>query len=147
MRRLNTVRGDGVRLRAHWRHQASVVSISGAVDAVTSDGVQDVATRFVLVGNALVGTVKLIGGLGDSDLSFACFAVPVHVQAVVVATPVIWSQTVKRSAHDLSGSRPPTAGADDRRKCGEMPLNADKNRCACPGEVNRFIARSRCRVG
>ena len=33
------------------------------------------------------------------------------------------------------------------RKCGEMPRNADKNRCACPGDVNRFIARSRCLVG
>ena len=27
------------------------------------------------------------------------------------------------------------------RKCGEMPRNADKNRCARPGDVNRFIAR------
>lgn len=50
----STVSGDGVRMRAHWRHQASVVSISGAVDAVTSDGVQDFAIRFVPVGNALV---------------------------------------------------------------------------------------------
>ena len=33
------------------------------------------------------------------------------------------------------------------RKCGNIPLNADKNRWACPGEVNRFIARSRCLVG
>jgi hypothetical protein len=33
------------------------------------------------------------------------------------------------------------------RKWGEMPLKADRNRCACPGEVKRFIARSRCRVG
>jgi hypothetical protein len=32
-------------------------------------------------------------------------------------------------------------------KWGDIPLNADKNRCACPGEVNFFIARSRCRVG
>ena len=45
----------------------------------------------------------------------------------------------------------PTSGAVSRcrpgRKCGEMPLNTDKNRCACPGDVNRFIARSRCLVG
>jgi hypothetical protein len=33
------------------------------------------------------------------------------------------------------------------RKCGDISLNADRNRCACPGEVNFFIARSRCRVG
>lgn len=28
-----------------------------------------------------------------------------------------------------------------------MPLNADRNRCAWLGEVKRFIARSRWRVG
>ena len=37
--------------------------------------------------------------------------------------------------------------ADGRYRGWEMPLNADRNRCACPGDVNRFIARSRCRVG
>jgi hypothetical protein len=31
------------------------------------------------------------------------------------------------------------------RKCGDIPLNADTNRCAPPGEVNFFIARSRTR--
>src|SRR5258705_12493210 len=31
--------------------------------------------------------------------------------------------------------------------CGEMPLNADRNRCACRIDLKRFIARSRCRVG
>jgi hypothetical protein len=30
---------------------------------------------------------------------------------------------------------------------GDILLNADKNRCAPPGEVNFFIARSRCLVG
>ncbi len=33
------------------------------------------------------------------------------------------------------------------RKCGDIPLKADRNRCACPAEVNFFIARSRARVG
>src|SRR3954469_18517662 len=28
-----------------------------------------------------------------------------------------------------------------------MPLNADRNRCACRIDLKRFIARSRCRVG
>ena len=54
----------------------------------------------------VVGTVKLIGGLGDSGLSFACFAyvlvespVPGHVQAAaVVVAPVISFQTAKRPA-------------------------------------------------
>ena len=65
-------------------------------------------------------------------------------QAMTVA--VTSRQTVKRSAISARHS-----GAVSRcrpgRKCGEMPLNADKNRCACPGDVNRFIARSRCLVG
>jgi hypothetical protein len=65
-------------------------------------------------------------------------------QATTVA--VTSRQTVKRSAISVRHS-----GAVSRcrpgRKCGEMPLNADKNRCACPGDVNRFIARSRCLVG
>lgn len=55
-------------------------------------------------------------------------------------------QTAKRSAISVRHS-----GAESRcrpgRKCGEIELNADRNRCACPGDVNRFIARSRCRVG
>ena len=54
----------------------------------------------------LNGTVKLIGGLGASGLSFVCCAsvlaespVPVHVQAAaVVVTPVISFQTAKRPA-------------------------------------------------
>jgi hypothetical protein len=33
------------------------------------------------------------------------------------------------------------------RKYGEIPLNADRNRCACPGEAKPFIARSHCPVG
>lgn len=28
------------------------------------------------------------------------------------------------------------------RKCGDIPLNAERNRCALPGERNLFIARS-----
>jgi hypothetical protein len=33
------------------------------------------------------------------------------------------------------------------RKCGDIPLNVERNRCACPAEVKPFIARSRCLVG
>ena len=32
-------------------------------------------------------------------------------------------------------------------KVRRVPLNADRNRCACRIDVKRFIARSRCRVG
>ena len=95
-----------------------------------------------------LGTVKLIGGLIVRVLCVGSGGklVPVHVQAAVVVTPVIWFQTVKRSAiswrHRVADSR-----CRRGRKCGEMRLNADRNRCACRGEVHRFIARSRCRVG
>jgi hypothetical protein len=65
-------------------------------------------------------------------------------QATTVA--VTSRHTVKRSA--ISVRHP---GAVNRRrpgrKCGEIALNADQNRCVCPGDVNRFIARSRCLVG
>lgn len=50
----STVNVDEVRMRAHWRHPATVVTISGDVDLANSDGVQDFATRFVLIGNAMV---------------------------------------------------------------------------------------------
>ena len=60
--------------------------------------------------------------------------VPVHVQTAVVVTPVISFQPVKRSAISW---RHPVADSRCRRgrKCGEMRLNADRNRCACPGEA------------
>src|SRR5262249_44217402 len=55
-------------------------------------------------------------------------------------------QTAKRSAITCRSS-----AADNRcrrtRKCGEMPLNADRNRGACLADLKRFIARSRCRMG
>ena len=55
-------------------------------------------------------------------------------------------QTANQSAISARDS-----GAESRcrygRKCGEIELNADKNRCACPADVKRFIAHSRCRVG
>jgi hypothetical protein len=46
------------------------------------------------------------------------------------------------SAVDI-GAQPVAAGW----KCGDIPLNADRNRCAWPGGVKRFIARSRARAG
>jgi anti-anti-sigma factor len=45
---------EGVRMRAQCRHQATVVTISGDVDAVTSARVQAFAARFVRTGNALI---------------------------------------------------------------------------------------------
>jgi hypothetical protein len=67
-------------------------------------------------------------------------------QAAAVAVPVTSFQVVNR----VSISRR-YSWADSRwrrgRKCEDIPENADRNRCACPGEVNFRIARSRARVG
>ena len=62
-----------------------------------------------------------------------------------VAVPVIWFQVVNRP---VISRRYSVAESRWRpgRKCGEMPLKADRKRWACPAEVNFFIARSRARV-
>lgn len=69
----------------------------------------------------------------------------VHFQAAA-SVAVTSCQTAKRSAISVRHS-----GAESLcrlgRKCGEMPEKADRNRCACPGDVKRFIACSRCLVG
>jgi hypothetical protein len=67
-------------------------------------------------------------------------------QAPAVAVPVTWFQVVNR----VSISRRYSSAVSRWRrglKCGDIPLNADRNRCACRAEVNRFMAHSRCRVG
>jgi hypothetical protein len=43
-----------------------------------------------------------------------------------------------------SGCAEPMASG---RKCVEIPLKAGRNRWAWRGDLKRFIARSRCRVG
>ena len=67
-------------------------------------------------------------------------------QAAAGASPVTWFQVVNRV---FISCRYWAAVSRWRRgrKWGDIPLNADRNRCALPGEVNFFIARSRARVG
>jgi hypothetical protein len=67
-------------------------------------------------------------------------------QAAAAGRPTTSFQVVNRV---LISRRYWTAVSRWRRglKCGDIPLNADRNRCAPPGEVNFFIARSRCLVG
>jgi hypothetical protein len=67
-------------------------------------------------------------------------------QAAVGASPVTWFQVVNRV---VISWRYWVAVSRWRRgrKCGDIPLNAERNRCALPGEVNFFLARSRCLVG
>ena len=96
------------------------------------------------------GTVKSIGGLIVRVLCCASFGWKALSQFTFkrrsCSPGVISFQTVKRSAISW---RHPVADSRCRRgrKCGQMRLNTDRNRCACRGEVHRFIARSRCPVG
>lgn len=63
-----------------------------------------------------------------------------------VAVPVTSFQVVNRLAMSRRYSLAPSRWRPGR-KCGDIPLNADRNRCAPPGELNFFMARSRARVG
>lgn len=63
-----------------------------------------------------------------------------------MAVLVTWFQVVNRSAISRRYSSASSRWRPGR-KCGDIPLKADKNRWACPGEVNRFMARSLWRVG
>ena len=94
------------------------------------------------------GTVTLIekwSGTNSSGHSATGRRRAVHFQAAALVA-VTSCQTAKRSAISVRHS----SAVNRCRpgwKCGEMPEKADRNRCACPTEVNRFIARSRCLVG
>jgi hypothetical protein len=63
------------------------------------------------------------------------------VAVLVTLFQVVNRSAISRRYSSVSGRWRPG------RKCGDIPLKADKNRWACPGEVNRFMARSRWRVG
>jgi hypothetical protein len=67
-------------------------------------------------------------------------------RTAAVAVPVTWFQVVNRVPISRRYSSAVNRGRRGR-KCSDIPLKADRNRCACPAQVNRFIARSRCRVG
>jgi anti-anti-sigma factor len=90
--------GDGVRMRAQCRHLATVVTISGDVDAANGGRVQDFATRFVLVGNALVldlGGVDFFSARGISVL----IAVDDACRIAEVPWALIPSRVVSRVLH------------------------------------------------
>ena len=93
----------------------------------------------------LDGTVNLLKLSGGTGMVGSGGSVCVAGSAAV-AVPVTWFQVVNRSAISRWYSLAPSRWRRGR-KCGEMPLKADRNRWACPGEVNRFMARSRWRVG
>lgn len=94
------------------------------------------------------GTVTLVETLSSEAYLGQAFAG--HLRAVHFQVPesvaVTCCQTAKRSVISVRHS-----GAESLcrlgRKCGEMPEKADRNRCACAGDLKRFIARSRCLVG
>jgi hypothetical protein len=92
------------------------------------------------------GIVRLFGGqsfrgsLGSRWWLWRCG------QAAAGASPVTWFQVVNLV---VISCRYWAAVSRWRRgrKWGDMPLKADRNRWAPPGEVNFLIARSCCRVG
>jgi hypothetical protein len=85
------------------------------------------------------GIVNLLGLLGDMCMVGAAESVRGVGCQAVVAAPVTWFQVVNRSVIAWRCS-----WAESRcrpgRKCGEMPLKADKNRWACraEGELQEF---------
>lgn len=90
---------------------------------------------------AAAGTVNLLKLSGSTGMVGSAVGLCGLGQAAV-AVPVTSFQVVNRPAISRRYSSAPSRWRRGR-KCGEMPLNADKNRCACPDEVNRFMARSR----
>jgi anti-anti-sigma factor len=52
--RTPAVSDDRVQVRAHCRQQATVVTVSGEVDAANGDRVDEFATRFAVVGSTLI---------------------------------------------------------------------------------------------
>ena len=113
---------------------------------IDDDAVEDLTLRFRF--DDRDGTVTLIekcsGAVGFEAVATEHRWV-VHISGGSVGRGDL-SQTAKRSAisvrHSVALSR-----CRRGRKCAEMPLKADRNRCACRDDLKRFIARSRCRVG
>ncbi|MDP9166893.1 MAG: STAS domain-containing protein [Actinomycetota bacterium] len=106
---------DGVRMRAQSRHEATVVTISGDVDAVTSDRVQGFATRVVPGGNGLIldlSGVEFFSARGISVLTAvddACRSA--EVQWVLVSSPIV-SRLLRLTGYDTAmptASSVPTA--------------------------------------
>ena len=92
------------------------------------------------------GTVNLVADKGVRGVLVRMGWLWCRGQAAAGASPVTWFQVVNRV---VISCRYWVAVSRWRRgrKCGDIPLNADKNRWAPPAEWNRFIARSRCLVG
>jgi Transposase, Mutator family len=93
----------------------------------------------------VVGTVRL-AGLGVTGTVLPMIWLRGGPGQAVVDRLTTWFQVVNRMAISRRYSSAPSRWRWGL-KCGDIPLNADRNRCAPPGEVNFFIARSRWRVG
>jgi anti-anti-sigma factor len=78
--------GNRVDMRAHDRRLATVVTISGDIDATNIDRVSEYTTRFVLVGNAII--------LDLSDVYFIAaqgISVLIAIDDVYCAAAVHWA--------------------------------------------------------
>ena len=96
----------------------------------------------------MIGTVTLIemcSGTASLGHDATGNRREVHFQAAT-SVAVTSCQTAQRSAVSVCHSSA-VSQCLRGRKCGEIPEKAERDRFACPGGVDRFIARSRCLVG
>lgn len=108
---------------------------------------EDVATDVET--SYLNGSVTLIEKFsGAIELEHAAMKPRWRLFTFQETTPVAATscQSAKRSAISVRHSSA-VSRCRQGLKCGEMRPKAVRNRCACPGEVKRFIVCSRCRVG
>jgi anti-anti-sigma factor len=90
-----TIDRDGVEARTHYRHLATVVTISGEVDASNIALVTTYATRFVLVGNALLLDLSDVGFFAVQGIS-ALNAVDEACHSTQVPWALVTSHAVDR---------------------------------------------------
>lgn len=86
---------DRVRMRALMRHQATVVTISGDVDASNDYRVHDFATRFVAVSKALILDLSGVEFFSAAGLS-VLIAVDEACRTADVEWALIGSRVVNR---------------------------------------------------
>lgn len=82
-------------MRAQWRHQATVVTISGDVDAVSGDRVEAFATRFILAGDSLALDLSGVDFLAARGIS-ALIAIDEACRAAEVPWALVPSRVVSR---------------------------------------------------
>jgi anti-anti-sigma regulatory factor len=105
-----TIGGDGVQLRAQYLHLATVVTISGQVDAANGDRVHDFATRFVWISDALILDLSGVEFLAARGIS-ALIAVDDACHTAEVPWTLVPSRVVSRVLRLTDCDTVPTASS------------------------------------